>query len=494
MKSAQRVAVVAVLALLLSTLGGSAGAQPPTGEVEGPGGIGVAGAVGRLLQYQGRLTQPGTGDPVPDGSYPMSFRLYDAETGGSSLWSETKNVPVAGGLFSTVLGDATPLDPYLFDGQELWLGIVVGEDDEASPRQPILPVAYAIGLVPGAKMTGDVGSMAVLRLENVGAEGRALTGVSSTGWSAILGVSEGAGPGIGGYSALGSGVMGWAEEAPGVWGEANLGPGGYFTSTAGHGVEAYSRSADALHGASLGGGAGVSGVSVGEGPGGYFRSTNGVALIADGRAIVNGDLLVEGPLIGGGHVHEGGDIVDGSIGTPDLADAAVTVAKISPDGASPGQAIVYDGANVTWQAPPGGVVSLRALNVGCAELESFGGTWVKIADLGEFEKALPDSILELTFNGRIGVGAVSTPGARFELRVDDAPTTNGRARASLVSSEAGEAGVPVSIAGIYTGLGAGVHTVSMWVQAASGTGVGSLAWVAPGCWGDTDHVVIVELR
>jgi hypothetical protein len=42
-------------------------------------------AVPMLINYQGELRDPGTGDPMPDRSYDTLFRIYDAETGGTRL-------------------------------------------------------------------------------------------------------------------------------------------------------------------------------------------------------------------------------------------------------------------------------------------------------------------------------------------------------------------------------------------------------------------------
>lgn len=76
--------------------------------------------------------------------YVMNFSLYDVETAGSPLWSETKNIGVNRGLFSTLLGDTTLFPGGLFNGQTLYLGITVGSDPETAPRQRIASVAYAI--------------------------------------------------------------------------------------------------------------------------------------------------------------------------------------------------------------------------------------------------------------------------------------------------------------------------------------------------------------
>jgi len=96
------------------------------------------------IHYQGRLLNPLTGQSKSDGAYTMVFNIYATETGGSALWTESKNVLVDKGLFSTLLGDTTAFPANLFTGQPLYLGIAVGGDPEAVPRQRIASVAYAI--------------------------------------------------------------------------------------------------------------------------------------------------------------------------------------------------------------------------------------------------------------------------------------------------------------------------------------------------------------
>jgi len=97
-----------------------------------------------LIHYQGRMLDAVSGQPKPDGAYTIAFRLYTVATGGAPLWTETKSVTVSKGLFSTLLGDTTMFDPTLFNGQEFYLGITIGTDPEAAPRQRIAHVAYAI--------------------------------------------------------------------------------------------------------------------------------------------------------------------------------------------------------------------------------------------------------------------------------------------------------------------------------------------------------------
>jgi hypothetical protein len=97
-----------------------------------------------VIQYQGRLLDSTTGQPKPDGAYAMAFNLYPVNTGGAPLWTETKSVNVSKGLFSTLLGDTTALSLGNFNGQELYLGVTVGADPEATPRQRLAHVAYAL--------------------------------------------------------------------------------------------------------------------------------------------------------------------------------------------------------------------------------------------------------------------------------------------------------------------------------------------------------------
>lgn len=108
-------------------------------------------AVPMLINYQGELRSPSTGEPVPDGSYNMLFRIYDIESGGAPLWEGTHTdtngnpVEVTNGIFSVILGSGTgnALEASLFDGADRWLEIKVGTET-LSPRQQMTSVAYCI--------------------------------------------------------------------------------------------------------------------------------------------------------------------------------------------------------------------------------------------------------------------------------------------------------------------------------------------------------------
>lgn len=96
-----------------------------------------------VISYQGKLMES-SGIPVADGPCQMTFAIYDAETGGSQLWTEANpSVQVKGGLFSVLLGSVTPFTAGLFDGPDRWFGVSIGDAAELSPRQKIASAAFA---------------------------------------------------------------------------------------------------------------------------------------------------------------------------------------------------------------------------------------------------------------------------------------------------------------------------------------------------------------
>ncbi len=99
--------------------------------------------VPQLISYQGRLTDPSTGEPVPDATYDIRFCLYTGPTGGSALWCEDQTVPVTDGVFSVLLGSLMSIPETVFDGTECYLGVKVEADAEMTPRRRVVSVGYA---------------------------------------------------------------------------------------------------------------------------------------------------------------------------------------------------------------------------------------------------------------------------------------------------------------------------------------------------------------
>jgi hypothetical protein len=133
----------------------------------------VAAPLGTPFTYQGELTENGA--PV-SGSYDFQFILYDASVGGSQIGMIVRvdDLAVADGLFTAELDFGN-----MFTGAALWLEIGVragsstGTYSILQPRQPLTAAPYALGLRPGAVITGTLAEPA-LTLSNGGGDGLAV--------------------------------------------------------------------------------------------------------------------------------------------------------------------------------------------------------------------------------------------------------------------------------------------------------------------------------
>ena len=101
-----------------------------------------ASAVPELINYQGYLTDAG-GNPV-NGDVAITFRIWDAEVGGTELWSEPHAaVTVTEGVFNVMLGSSVPITAGILGGN-CYLGMTIGTDSEMVPRMKVTSAAYAI--------------------------------------------------------------------------------------------------------------------------------------------------------------------------------------------------------------------------------------------------------------------------------------------------------------------------------------------------------------
>src|SRR3990167_5494963 len=101
-------------------------------------------AVPWMINYQGRLTDA-TGKSIT-GSYTMTFRLYDASTGGTEQWEEEQTISIAeadNGIFNVILGSVAVLSTVDFN-TPMWLSVQVSGDSEMTPRQRLTATGYAM--------------------------------------------------------------------------------------------------------------------------------------------------------------------------------------------------------------------------------------------------------------------------------------------------------------------------------------------------------------
>ena len=125
-------------------------------------------AQGTAFTYQGQLSSGG--NPA-NGSYDLTFSLYNSTSLASPLIAgpvTNSAVVVTNGLFTVSLN----FGPGIFSGTNYWLQIAVRSNGATgfttlSPRQPLLPVPYAIfantasnllGILPSTQLSGAVPS------------------------------------------------------------------------------------------------------------------------------------------------------------------------------------------------------------------------------------------------------------------------------------------------------------------------------------------------
>lgn len=120
----------------------------------------VGGTVPHLIGYQGRLTDSG-GQAVTNGSYFMSFRLFDSPAGGTEVWSESDSISTESGLFSHNLGSVQPLTEGLFTGPDTLFLELATSDGPLVPRILLVSVPYSL-LAANLRSVDNSGTVSIL--------------------------------------------------------------------------------------------------------------------------------------------------------------------------------------------------------------------------------------------------------------------------------------------------------------------------------------------
>ncbi len=182
-----------------------------------PQGPAAPGAIAPgAMPIQGKLTSA-SGAPLT-GTYNVTFSLYETDTGGGAVCTDTLSVSVTNGLFSTYIDHCYG---GTIHGQKLWLGIKVQGDSEMTPRQALLPVPYALSLVPGATVNSEW-LYDPLTLSTSYATGAALSAAatSASGTNYAVYATNASPAGYAGYfnnSSSGTGVSGISTAGTGVY-------------------------------------------------------------------------------------------------------------------------------------------------------------------------------------------------------------------------------------------------------------------------------------
>ena len=126
------------------------------------------------MTYQGYLVD-GNGDPLGNSAsvnYDVIFRIYDAKSGGTKLWTEQQTVTVNKGYFSVLLGEGSQFNSeangalsLVFDGADAsdrFIGLTVkglaGVDVEIAPRLRLVTSPYAFTASNARRLTDGSGN------------------------------------------------------------------------------------------------------------------------------------------------------------------------------------------------------------------------------------------------------------------------------------------------------------------------------------------------
>ena len=207
------------------------------------------------LNFQARL-QTSPGAIAPDGNYNVEFKLYDATTGGTLLWTETRDynggapdhrVRVANGYLTVNLGDTTSFPANMPWDQQLYLTMNIGGtgtsnswDGEMSPRLKLTAVPYAFnaktasqlittasGISSTLTLQAPTGGNQIFQIPDQGAAGTytLLTGAAASGsYIQLQGTTPGT-PQTGNFNISGIGIAATGLKTPTI----SLGTGGSAT-------------------------------------------------------------------------------------------------------------------------------------------------------------------------------------------------------------------------------------------------------------------------
>ncbi|KPJ65001.1 hypothetical protein AMJ44_11550, partial [candidate division WOR-1 bacterium DG_54_3] len=238
------------------------------------------------INFQGKLTDDDN-IPVADSSYSITFAIYNVDSGGSSLWTETQSVPTENGFFNVILGSDTSIETDVFDGSDRWLGINVAGDGEMTPRHKLVSVGHAFHAY-NADMVDGLHASEIGGLSTADADARYVnvTGDSMTGTLTVTTASayaldatstNNSGSAVYGRATgtWGKGVYGWADNA----GVGNPNYGGMFIAAGGSGRGVY------------GGATEITGAS---NYGGYFSAAGESGKAVYGEATATGNVFNHG--------------------------------------------------------------------------------------------------------------------------------------------------------------------------------------------------------
>ncbi|MCF8260643.1 MAG: hypothetical protein K9J12_07715 [Melioribacteraceae bacterium] len=101
--------------------------------------------------------QHGREKAVEDGSYTLTFRFYEVETGGSAVWFSDKTVDIVNGVFSVELGPF----PNSFDFAKPYWMAIVKDNKEMEPRTRLSMSPYLFSEIGQSNVFPTAGNVGI---------------------------------------------------------------------------------------------------------------------------------------------------------------------------------------------------------------------------------------------------------------------------------------------------------------------------------------------
>ena len=114
----------------------------------------ISAAVPTTVSHQGNILD--TNSAPVTGVVNVTFTIYDSETEGTDLWSQTLPISFDNGFYHIELGPGTPSLASILDTSELYLGITLEGSDEFQPRSKFTSVPYSLRSEIADQVIGSV--------------------------------------------------------------------------------------------------------------------------------------------------------------------------------------------------------------------------------------------------------------------------------------------------------------------------------------------------
>ena len=157
-------------------------------------------AVPLQMNHQGRIEDADGNGLV--GEHELVFKIYDDESGGNVLWTETISESFNNGYYSVILGtdeESNPLDEGILKMHPLWLELTVDNGDPMSPRHEIVSTPYAQMAGTAQNLDGgsvDATDVSINGTQVIDANGSWVGAAPNVDWSGVANIPSGFADGV----------------------------------------------------------------------------------------------------------------------------------------------------------------------------------------------------------------------------------------------------------------------------------------------------------